>query len=185
MTSAAPIKHTCPRRMSDWGPWERTEGLDEYTAGHGLGGQPAGCSFCGSLPPDDFMEMVRGGAVVGPTDKSYKLYISKALTDDEKSARRQRWLDTDGIARAIRELGERDGKTPEEIGADLDQEWTRTHLPYLTGGTEAKFYTAHLSPEQGREFYELWQAGKVNWGYPGHPYRPLYLPGFEKTGDAA
>jgi hypothetical protein len=33
------------------------------------------CSYCGSLHPDDFMQLVRDGAEVGPTDKSYKAYI--------------------------------------------------------------------------------------------------------------
>lgn len=39
-----------------------------------------------------------------------------------------------------------------------------------------KFYTHHLSEEQGHEFYRLWLAGEVNFGaYP--PYVPIYLPG--------
>lgn len=42
---------------------------------------------------------------------------------------------------------------------------------------DSKFYTPHLRPEQSAEFYELWRAGKVVWGYPGGPYRPLFLPG--------
>lgn len=40
-----------------------------------------------------------------------------------------------------------------------------------------KFYTHHLSEEQGREFGQLWRDGKINWGYPGQPYVPLYIPG--------
>lgn len=68
-------KITCPRRMTDWGSWERKEGLDTYRKGGGLVGQPRACSFCGSLPPDDFMNMARSGAELSPTDKPYKVYV--------------------------------------------------------------------------------------------------------------
>lgn len=33
------------------------------------------CSWCGSLHPDLFMERVRAGDQLGPTDKNYKVYI--------------------------------------------------------------------------------------------------------------
>jgi len=64
--------------MSDlFGNWERKEGLDTWTKGHGLVTQGAekSCSFCGSLHPDTFMEWIDAGAEVGPTDKNYKAYI--------------------------------------------------------------------------------------------------------------
>ena len=69
-------KITCPRRMLEFGPWEREEGLDRYERGGGLVGQSRSCSFCGSLPPDDFMDLVRAGAEVAPTDKNYKAYVN-------------------------------------------------------------------------------------------------------------
>lgn len=65
--SRASQKQTCPRRMAEWGSWKREEGLDSWG--------PHGCSFCGSLHPDRFMELVEAGAEVGPTDKSYKAYL--------------------------------------------------------------------------------------------------------------
>lgn len=77
-------QQTCPRRMSDWGPWERAENLDTWTTGHGVIGQDRvglSCSFCGSLNPDRFMELVREGWVVGPTDKSYKAYLGRSAAD--------------------------------------------------------------------------------------------------------
>lgn len=120
-------RHTCPRRAEN--PWSHDENRDTYAPRHGLVSQPRGCTYCGSLPPDDFMEAVRRGAEVGPTDKSYKLYVT---------------LSTVGSTR------------------------------------DAKFYTPHLSPAQSREFYDLWRAGQVRWGYPGGPYRSLYLPGLEE-----
>lgn len=63
---------TCPRRMLEVGPWERAENLDHWQQ---RDGQPC-CSFCGSLHPDRFMELVRDGWLVGPTDKPYKAYLS-------------------------------------------------------------------------------------------------------------
>lgn len=68
-------KITCPRRMEEMGPWKREEGLDQYKRGGGLVGQARACSFCGSMPPEDFMQAVREGKEVGPTDKNYKAYV--------------------------------------------------------------------------------------------------------------
>lgn len=119
-------KHTCPRRIENGmhsasSPMRGAgENLDTYKEGRGLVGQPRGCTYCGSMSPEDFLEAVKNKAEIGPTDKSYKLYI-----DDHKG----------------------------------------------------KFYTQHLSPEQGHAFYQMMQANEVNWGYPGYPYVPLYLPG--------
>lgn len=35
------------------------------------------CSYCGSMHPDDFMDIARGDkpGELGPTDKSYKVYV--------------------------------------------------------------------------------------------------------------
>ncbi len=43
------------------------------------------CSHCGSLHPDDFMKFVEYNAEIGPTDKSYKFYIT-AANDSVKGA---------------------------------------------------------------------------------------------------
>lgn len=173
-------RQTCPRRMSDFGPWDRAEGLDEWTTGHGLVGQDdvgPSCSFCGSLHPDRFMELVREGWVVGPTDKNYKAYLESPLTDEQKAAKRERWMERDGIARAIRDLGERDGKTAEQVQADLDDEWTRQASGWLHGEQSAKFYYQHLSAEQRAEFIELVNSGRMVIGYPGHFYRLPFFCG--------
>lgn len=118
--------HTCPRRFelgmvgADSPLVGSGRNLDSFTRGQGLVGQKSGCSYCGSMSPEDFMEAVKTGAKIGPTDKSYKLYV-----------------------------GDHDGK----------------------------FYTQHLSEEQGFEFHQLWLDDKVNWGYPGAPYVRLFIPG--------
>jgi hypothetical protein len=172
----ASVKQTCPRRMSDWGPWKREEDLDTWRKQGGIIGQEKiglGCSFCGSLHPDRFMELVREGWIVGPTDKSYKAYLSRPLTDDEKAARKAQWISAEhGIAQAIRDLGQRDGKTPEQIAADVEEEWATKEAP-LSGehaSQEAKFSYQHLSDEQRAEFIKLYNSKRMRVGYPGHFY---------------
>lgn len=67
----------CPRREESPLTSSATKGPDRYGKGHGLVGQPLGCSYCGSMPPDDFMAAVRDGAELGPTDKTYKVYLRR------------------------------------------------------------------------------------------------------------
>ncbi len=74
---------SCPRRMREPGPWEQREGLDRWDTVGGLVGQPQvglSCSFCGSLHPDRFMELVEQGWIVEPTDKPYKAYLARPRT---------------------------------------------------------------------------------------------------------
>jgi len=47
-----------------------------------------------------------------------------------------------------------------------------------------KFYTHHLSKEQGDEFITLWEEGKVLWGYPGRPYVRLFIPHTAEADDS-
>lgn len=173
-------QHTCPRRIEDG----RADPDSPFVgSGTGLDGWRTGaagpeCSYCGSLHPDRFMELVREGWIVGPTDKTYKAYLGKPLTDDDIAASKTRWLDAPhGIAHAIRELGEQDGKTPEQIAADLERRWTNDELPRLTDscGMEGKFYFQHLSSEQRDEFIALHNNKQMRIGTPGHFYqRPFF-----------
>jgi len=64
----------CPRR-DEYPDAYPPDGPDRYAPGHGLVTQARGCTYCGSMDPDDFMDAVRAGATLGPTDKSYKVYI--------------------------------------------------------------------------------------------------------------
>jgi hypothetical protein len=178
-------QHTCPRRAENPGPWNYDTGPDTWDNRGGLIGQDRvgpSCSYCGSLHPDRFMELVREGWIVGPTDKDYKAYFARPYTDDEKAARKQRWLESDAVARAIRDLGERDSKTAEQIEVDIEQEWTEQQGPLLTDGEQvAKFYYQHLSDEQRAEFVEMVNDGRMKIGYPGYLYR---LPFFARRASA-
>lgn len=74
-------KQTCGRRMKEFGPWERAENLDYWQDRDGF---PC-CSFCGSLKPEELFACIEGGLCeIGPTDKSYKIYIKvfSALTGE-------------------------------------------------------------------------------------------------------
>ena len=70
---------TCPRRMTEFGGWERREGIDEWMESPRREGELTPfCSFCGSLNPEKFLELVADGWSVGPTDKNYKAYLRQA-----------------------------------------------------------------------------------------------------------
>ena len=170
------LKQSCPRRMTDFGPWEREPDLDSWTTGHGLAGQGdigLSCSFCGSLHPDRFMELVRAGWTVGPTDKGYKAYLNRTPTEAEVAAAKAHWAERNLVANAVREVGERDGKTPEQIAVDLDQQWAKS--PCVPTGNGAKFYFQHLSEQQRAEFIALHNTGAMRIGEPGYFYQPPYF----------
>lgn len=62
------MKITCPRRMLEFGSWEREPELDSWR-------DDKTCSFCGSLDPAVLLDLMENGNVrLGPTDKSYKVY---------------------------------------------------------------------------------------------------------------
>jgi hypothetical protein len=166
-------KQSCPRRMNEYGPWERAENLDEWRKDRGLVGQSTiglSCSFCGSLNPARFMELLRAGWTLIPSDKSYKCYIGEPLSDEDIAARKARWVESDGIAQAVRETGKRDGKTLEQIAADLEFEWAGRQELYLSGSQEAKFYFQHLDEAQRGEFIELHNEHRIKFSYPGYLY---------------
>lgn len=67
-------------------------------------------------------------------------------------------------------------KAGKEVGS-TDKPY-KFYLPEYEGNYAGahKFYTHHLSEDQGWEFWMLFQAGGVNFGaFP--PYVPMYLPG--------
>lgn len=139
---------TCPRRMTELGPWERAEDLDSYVQGHGLIGiqhDNLSCSFCGSLSPDTFIQWIRDGARLVPSDKSYKCYVACPYPN------------------------ERYGETKHEI----TEGGSRVTSVY---GREAKFYFQHLSDDQRAEFVDLYNERKITFGEPGDFYRfPFFM----------
>lgn len=72
--SSSQEKFTCPRRGEDLGRILETN-QDSFDTGHELVSQARGCTYCGSMPPNDFMDAIAKGAEISPTDKSYKAYV--------------------------------------------------------------------------------------------------------------
>lgn len=140
----------CPRRAE--GPHGAFPGTDTWRSeGKVDGVRVHTCSFCGSLRPSDFLDLWEAGATVGPTDKSYKLYLDAAnaavrgagklytghLTDPADQERFKK-LAADAYAEPIPEWNDADG-----------------HLA--------------LSAARGR-------ADGPKIGYPGVFYSRIYLP---------
>lgn len=68
---------TCPRRVTEFGPWPKDPGLDRWETR--MTGAPRTCSFCGSMHPDDAMELIEAGAEVTPTDSEFEAYVEVPL----------------------------------------------------------------------------------------------------------
>ncbi|MFI8535348.1 hypothetical protein ACIGMX_34525 [Streptomyces aquilus] len=174
---------TCPRRMHEAGPWEHAADLDAWTTGHGVAGQDSiglSCSFCGSLHPDRFLELVREGWIVGPTDKSYKAYLDRPATEEDQRARKERWLET-AQGQAVRRAAEAEGKTPEQVTEELDRAYRAENPMAKSAGTRAKFYYQHLTLEQQNEFIALYNERRMNVGYPGRLYVLPFFAGPSST----
>lgn len=115
------------------------------------------CSFCGSLNPDVLMARLEAGNVaLGPTDKSYKVYVHN--------------VGGEPFRRSHRDCPK--GSTC--TGPNDCAHWVTEEV------TQAKFYFQHFSPEQGARFVELLNTKKLKLGYPGHFYA---LPFFIQKGD--
>lgn len=73
-------KQTCPRRMDDYGPWERKENLDYWDIEKN---GDRTCSFCGSLHPSDFEKCIElclsdvEKCQIDPSYKGYKIYVRR------------------------------------------------------------------------------------------------------------
>lgn len=141
-------EQTCPKRMEDFGPWERKENLDKWDG-------DSTCSFCGSLDPTVFMQRLEAGDVeLTPTDKDYKAYL--------RNTSGQRFKQT---YRNCYDMGARDCAGPD----------TCTH--WVTRETEqTKFYFQHLTKEQKQRFVALVNEKKIHFSYPGRFYvLPYFL----------
>jgi hypothetical protein len=76
---------TCPRRMQEPGPWEQEEGLDQWVGNHwnpyyhsrwpGEFPKPRTCSFCGSIHPEDAINLLMLGWENEKSTKGYKGYL--------------------------------------------------------------------------------------------------------------
>lgn len=172
--------HSCPRRIE--APYRRRgdDGQDRWEMRPGMGGQPSVgvcCSYCGSLEPGRFMQLVREGWWVGPTDKSYKAYLHQPLTDEQVAERKKSWMHDQFalFGGAVREAVEHHP----EAAAEIEQAWQGMSAAGGCGSSMAKFYYQHLSAEQQQEFIDLVNTKQMKIGVPGHFY---VLPFFTQRG---
>jgi hypothetical protein len=171
----------CPRRTQ---AFQQELPPNTWTSLASLGdGIGPSCSGCGSLHPDVFMEHVRNGWIIEPTDKGYKAYLDKPYTAEEL----ERIKTSDAIWKATRQLKLDEGATADEATAAADEHWNKYEAPERKGRTVAKFYYQHLSAEQRAEFIELHNADAMKLAYPGYFYvRPFFTraPGTEAANHA-
>lgn len=159
------------------------ENIDTYESGHGIIGQPEGCSFCGSLPGEVFMDLVRNKiARIEATDKSYKFYVKGIPRQGDPNELRVLSYSTGrfGDAKSWKELSRKEKRAVRQQRSYRD-EMKKGFYRFTTWGetVDGKFYTHHLTPEQGNEFIKLWRAGEVPWGYA--PYVRMYIPHTEEV----
>ena len=111
------------------------------------------CSHCGSFDPDLLMARLEAGDVeLGPTDKSYKVYLRNK-----------------GGAPFLQHYRNcpKDAKC---TGPDDCTHWVTRET------SSGKFYFQHLSAEQKTRFVELLNDKRLHIGYPGHFYSlPFFL----------
>lgn len=68
----------CPRRVeigNDAFNYPIVDSWRDARPVQGMNGGVRTCSYCGSMHNDAFMEFVRSGGLIIPTDKSYKVYV--------------------------------------------------------------------------------------------------------------
>lgn len=143
---------TCPRRVEDGTDQDDSPlvmsgaNKDEYRPPDNT------CTYCGSFNPDTLMQRLEAGDVeLGPTDKSYKVYV--------------------------RNMG---GENFKQTHRDDDKPFAGHGNPvhnWITRETDqTKFYFQHLSVEQKKRFVELLNEKKLKIGYPGHFYvSPFFI----------
>lgn len=75
--------HKCGRRAESWMGASKVERPDFYAQGRNR--KTPTCSYCGSMSGDEFMAGLEAGTLqVGPTDKSYKVYVRDAYNGTDK-----------------------------------------------------------------------------------------------------
>jgi len=85
-------KHTCSARMNQPGPWEYKENLDTWEQR----GPDKCCSFCGSLSPESFLEVLTKATLddsimIEPSTKRYKYYIKRIGFEGECGIKFYTW----------------------------------------------------------------------------------------------
>lgn len=141
------------------------------------------CSYCGSLNPDTFMAKVEASEItLGPTDKSYKVYV-EGIANPMAGARRVVSSSNAPFHGALQvsELGPEDRAVVESAYPGPHRRADDHPPKYVTFGVESqtrfsKFYFKHLSVDQRKRFVELLNGKRLQLGEPGYFYvRPFFV----------
>lgn len=142
------------------------------------------CSYCGSLSPEKFFEAIEAGYEIGPTDKSYKVYVDLpnpiagqvgcfSSTTHETPGY---FLLTEEKAKEI--VWDREGAAAYYIGRYVK-------LSPHAQVSHKKFYFQHLNVEQQQRFIDLLNEKKINIGYPGRFYAKPFFITYKAPSEAA
>lgn len=140
---------TCPRAIEDGRPnWNENQPPEFVVPPH----EDGTCDYCGSWDADDLMARLEAGTVIlGPTDKSYKVYLTNAGGAPFKQSAR---------------------RCPKDATCKGPGDCTH----YETRETDsAKFYFQHLSEAQMRRFVELLNERKLKIDGGGFYVRPFFI----------
>lgn len=126
------------------------------------------CSWCGSLHQDEFMRRLEAGDIeVGPTDKSYKVYVRNVGGENFKQTSRN------CPVHPCPDVTDTQGN----VNVENCTHWVTREVD----GT--KFYFHHLTDAQRARFIELHNAGKIKLGYPHYFYvTPFFCAPASKSG---
>lgn len=144
-STAHPDFHDCPR------------GCESGCEGRAIWHVDDSCSWCGSLHPDIFMARCEAGDVkLGPTDKSYKVYVHNRGGESFRQTFRS-------------DKPKYDENTGGQVFDPSKWVWETREMQ------ETKFYFQHLSEDQKRRFIELLNAKTLHIDYPGYFYRAPFF----------
>jgi hypothetical protein len=165
LTDALP-PNTCPRRLE----------LGAYRAGEtGKDGirLDATCSYCGSITEEAFLAACVRGDQLGPTDKSYKVYVDlpEGEPDRLRVLSHATFLPSNSGERYVRgaDLSEEQRAIVQQEGITFRED---DYYQFAPRGSikHAKFYFQHLTQAGCEKFIELLNAKRLNIGYPGRFY---------------
>lgn len=141
------------------------------------------CSYCGSLSPDEFFSAIEAGAEIGPTDKSYKVYVDLphpevgkpcVLSSANFEQKGEGWVQITPENRAELPLDSY------QRANFKDGHWVQ--VTKRGPAANAKFYFQHLSVEEQERFIALVNAKKIKFGVPGYLYTmPFFCRSAEKA----
>lgn len=166
--------HLCPHRVESNMSHAR-EGRDwfEKRDGHDC------CSYCGSLSQGEFFTAIDKGAELGPTDKSYKVYVNLPSANPDElrviSVANHKPAGADMPNSAWREVTEENKHLLAEGGWGDDRVGDWFQMAPRGPTVHAKFYFQHLDGTGKQTFAFLLNSKKMRIGMPGYFYTNPYF----------